>query len=48
MITRLITHTESISFMLLFMNGLAPMIDRFTIPRSFGQPKKERGARKNE
>jgi electron transport complex protein RnfD len=48
MVTRLMVGTESISFMILFMNGLVPMIDRFTVPRSFGQPKKERRARKNE
>jgi electron transport complex protein RnfD len=40
MTTRLITGAESISFMILFMNGLAPVIDRFVVPRSFGQPKK--------
>jgi electron transport complex protein RnfD len=48
MVTRLMVGTESISYMILFMNGLAPLIDRFTVPRSFGQPKKERRARKNE
>jgi len=48
MVTRLMVGTESISFMILFMNGLVPMIDRFTVPRSFGQPKRERRARKNE
>ena len=51
MTTRLLTGTESISFMLLFMNGLVPIMDRFIIPRSFGEPKKVRigrGGKKNE
>ncbi|MDY6986134.1 MAG: RnfABCDGE type electron transport complex subunit D [Candidatus Thermoplasmatota archaeon] len=49
MTTRLLTGTESISFMLLFMNGLVPVIDRFIMPRSFGEPKKVRiGGKKNE
>jgi len=46
MVTRLVTGVESISYMILFMNGLAPLIDRFVVPRSFGQPKK--GGKKNE
>jgi len=48
MVTRLVAGAESISFMILFMNGLVPLIDRFVVPRSFGQPKKERRVRKNE
>jgi len=49
MTTRLLAGTESISFMLLFMNGLVPVIDRFIMPRSFGEPKKVRiGGKKNE
>jgi electron transport complex protein RnfD len=48
MVTRLVAGVESISFMILFMSGLVPLIDRFVVPRSFGQPKKERRMRKNE
>lgn len=51
MTTRLLTGVESISYMILFMNGLVPIIDRFIIPRSFGEPKKVRivrGGKKNE
>ncbi|MDY6985271.1 MAG: RnfABCDGE type electron transport complex subunit D, partial [Candidatus Thermoplasmatota archaeon] len=49
MATRLLTGVESISYMLLFMNGLVPIIDHFIIPRSFGEPKKVKvGGKKNE
>jgi len=51
MATRLLAGAESISYMILFMNGLVPIIDRFIIPRSFGEPKKVRigrGGKKNE
>ena len=31
---------EGVSFSILFMNALVPLIDRYTVPKSFGEVKK--------